>query len=172
VETNKIRGSGSRRQHDWFLPSKLGIPTAERLAHTVKGVAGNIGMIHTQEAAGKLEKALRDNDPAIPSLLLELESAVASQISSIGSALSETMSHVANASEFDADAAAAAIAQLEALLAANDGDAGEGVQAVIQLVTGQVDAQMLARLRASIDEFDFDSARTMLGQIAAACHLK
>ncbi len=86
---------------------------AERLAHTVKGVAGNIGMIHTQEAAGKLEKALRDNGPAIPTLLSELESAVASQISSIGSALSETVPHVANASEFDAAAAAVAIARLE-----------------------------------------------------------
>ncbi|MFL6351558.1 MAG: response regulator [Bryobacteraceae bacterium] len=145
---------------------------AERLAHTVKGVAGNIGMIHTQEAAGKIEKALRDNDPAIPTLLLELESAVASQISFIGTALSETMPHVASASEFDPVAAAAAIARLEALLAANDGDAGEIGHVVIQLLAGQVDAPMIAGLRASIDDFDFDTARSILGQIVAACHLK
>jgi len=33
---------------------------AERLAHTLKGVAGNIGAVHVQEHAGVLEKALRD----------------------------------------------------------------------------------------------------------------
>ncbi|HYI97326.1 MAG TPA: response regulator, partial [Bryobacteraceae bacterium] len=145
---------------------------AERLAHTVKGVAGNMGMIHTQETASKLEKALRDNDPAVPTLLLELESAVASQVSSIGSALGQTMSPVANATEFDKEAAAAAIARLDSLLAANDGDAGEVAEAVIQLVAGQVDAQTLAGLRGSIDDFDFDTARSILTRIAAACHSK
>ena len=39
---------------------------AERIAHTVKGVAGNIGMTKIQFAAAGLEKAVRENDPAIP----------------------------------------------------------------------------------------------------------
>jgi CheY-like chemotaxis protein len=145
---------------------------AQRLAHTVKGVAGNIGMIHTQEAAGKLEKALRDNDPAIQTILSEFESAVASQIGAIRRALSETIPHVGSASKFDPSKAAAAIARLDTLLAANDGDAGEAVQVVFQLLAGQADAQMIAALRASIDDFDFDTARSILGQIAAASQLK
>jgi len=36
---------------------------AERSAHTVKGVAGNLGARSVQSAAGELEKALRDNTP-------------------------------------------------------------------------------------------------------------
>jgi two-component system sensor histidine kinase/response regulator len=38
--------------------------TAERLAHTLKGVAGNLGATMVQAAAGALEKVLRDQAPA------------------------------------------------------------------------------------------------------------
>ena len=37
---------------------------AERLAHTLKGVAGNIGATQVQSTAGALEKAIRDGAPA------------------------------------------------------------------------------------------------------------
>ena len=37
------------------------IKLAERIAHTVKGVAGNIGITEVQSAAQKLEKAIRDD---------------------------------------------------------------------------------------------------------------
>ena len=37
---------------------------AERLAHTLKGVAGNIGSAQVPSAAGALEKAIRDRAPA------------------------------------------------------------------------------------------------------------
>ena len=36
------------------------MPLAERLAHTLKGVAGNIGAKPVQLAAGELEKLIRD----------------------------------------------------------------------------------------------------------------
>ncbi len=36
---------------------------AERIAHTVKGVAGNIGVGDVFTAADKLEKAIRERDP-------------------------------------------------------------------------------------------------------------
>jgi signal transduction histidine kinase/DNA-binding response OmpR family regulator/HPt (histidine-containing phosphotransfer) domain-containing protein/HAMP domain-containing protein len=39
------------------------IERAERLAHTVKGVAGNIGATEVQSAAGNLEKLIRDRAP-------------------------------------------------------------------------------------------------------------
>jgi len=36
------------------------VATAERLAHTVKGVAGNLGAVKIQAAAAELEKAIHD----------------------------------------------------------------------------------------------------------------
>ena len=48
--------------------------TAQRLAHTLKGVSGNIGASHVQDLAGKVEHALRENRPRaeIDQLLAEL----------------------------------------------------------------------------------------------------
>ena len=43
---------------------KKDVALAERLAHTLKGVAGNIGATHVQSAAGALEKAIRDGATA------------------------------------------------------------------------------------------------------------
>ena len=62
---------------------------AERLAHTVKGVAGNIGIGKVQETAGKVEKAIREGDASVPALLAELESALGPQVQAIRSALGE-----------------------------------------------------------------------------------
>ncbi len=49
---------------------------AERIAHTVKGVAGNIGIMEVQSAAQKLEKAIRDGQDSVSALLDEFASVV------------------------------------------------------------------------------------------------
>jgi len=58
-------------------------PLAERLAHTLKGVAGNIGAKAVQSAAGALEKAIRDRatqaevEAAVRSVASDLDPLVA-----------------------------------------------------------------------------------------------
>ncbi len=49
-------------------------------AHTVKGVAGNLGIKGVQLAAEKLEKAIRENDAAVSSILKEFTSLLHPQI--------------------------------------------------------------------------------------------
>ena len=61
--------------------------TAERIAHTVKGVAGNIGIKTVQFAAEKLEKAIRESDSAAPILLQDFTSVLRTQIDAIEQAL-------------------------------------------------------------------------------------
>jgi two-component system sensor histidine kinase/response regulator len=46
--------------------------TAERIAHTVKGVAGNIGIKPVQFAPEKLEKAIRESNSAASTMLQDL----------------------------------------------------------------------------------------------------
>ena len=53
---------------------------AERMAHTVKGVAGNIGIKQVQFAAERLEKAIRESDEAVPSILQNFASLLHPQI--------------------------------------------------------------------------------------------
>ena len=61
--------------------------------------------------------------------------------------------------------------RLLSLIEANDGDAADVVQEVAAALAGKVDAASLDALGKSIEEFDFDAARTKLIQIADEIHL-
>jgi CheY-like chemotaxis protein len=135
---------------------------AERLAHTVKGIAGNLGMAGTQNAAAAAEKAVRGSDSSVTAQLRELESAVEGQVRAIRNTLGGTASQATVAGVYDADKASAAISRLKSLIEANDGDAAEAVDAVTEILAGHPDAKLLTELRAAVDEFDFDGAMEKL----------
>jgi HPt (histidine-containing phosphotransfer) domain-containing protein len=140
---------------------------AQRLAHTLKGVAGNIGIGRVQQAAAKVEKAIRERDLDVGILLSELRSAIYQQVAAIRAATAEASPAPAAAADFDAEAACRAVGKLKALLDANDGDAADAVEEVAAAFAGRVDASRLSALRACIEEFDFDGAQLNLSQIAA-----
>jgi len=72
--------------------------TAERLAHTLKGVAGQIGATAVQQAADVLETALHNG--SAPGALVPLQEKVAGQLAPLISALHEAMaSHNTQAAE-------------------------------------------------------------------------
>jgi PAS domain S-box-containing protein len=145
--------------------------SAERLAHTLKGVAGNIGIIAVQEAAAKVEKAIRESAASAQGYLSELKTALAPQVALIRDALSTFGVTAGPAQAFDRERAVSAIARLLSLIQANDGDAADVVQEVAAALAGKVDAARLDALRSAIDEFDFEGARTKLVQIAEENHL-
>ena len=61
------------------------MPGAERLAHTTKGVSGNIGATGIQNLAGALEQSLKDYHPPldVQQRLLELEGPLAALIEAL-----------------------------------------------------------------------------------------
>ena len=62
--------------------------TAERLAHTLRGIAGTLGAESLQESAGILEKCIKKNESGeIDSLLARVDKELASFIASIDQAL-------------------------------------------------------------------------------------
>jgi len=141
---------------------------AERVAHTVKGVAGNIGIKQIQSAAARVEKAIRENDPAINDLLAEFGGLLQSQVQAIVAGLNETQPVVTDAhanSKFDADAASAAAARLRSLLEASDGDAGEAFGKLQDAFAGQVEHARLSALGDAIRDFEFESALVKLDEI-------
>jgi PAS domain S-box-containing protein len=145
--------------------------SAQRLAHTLKGVAANIGIEGVQVAAASVEKAIRENDPALEAFISELRSVMYPQMAAIRKAGGEKPPAQAPAQSFNAEAASRAIATLMSLLEANDGDAGDAAEVVASAVGGRIEASRLAALRAAIEEFDFEAAQTQLSQIAADCDL-
>ena len=60
---------------------------AERIAHTVKGAAGNIGITEMQSLAQKLEETLRDGEGKVSELLVEFASLMGAQVHAIERAL-------------------------------------------------------------------------------------
>ncbi len=91
---------------------------AERIAHTVKGVAGNLGITEVQSVAQRLEKALRDGEGTVSAVLVEFASAMGTQVQAIEKALRDSAStrpETVQTSPFDRKAAAAAIARLRTI---------------------------------------------------------
>jgi len=145
---------------------------AERLAHTVKGVAGNIGIASIYAVAAKLESAIRDGDAAVPGLLNQFAPLLARQVRLIQQALREVtpvQPEAAGSARFDSDAASSAVERLRVLLEASDGDAGEAFHPLADAMGGKVGKLRLDALHAAITDFDFKGALLKLDEIVKEC---
>ncbi|MGC1477019.1 MAG: response regulator [Terriglobales bacterium] len=148
---------------------------AERIAHTVKGIAGNLGITEVQSEAQKLEKAIREGKDSVAALLGAFATVLGAQAHAVDQALRESTSappEETRPSAFNGEAAAAAIARLKSLLDASDGDAEEAFRNVRDVIAGVVDKTNLDSLSASISEFNFAAALVKLDGIAEQCYTK
>ncbi len=147
---------------------------AERLAHTVKGVSGNIGIRAVQEASARVEKSVKDSRPDVESNLAQLRIVMESRVSAIREALAAAVSSRSEErkTEFDAAAAAAAAARLRGLLLANDGDSAEAANAFASALGNKAPGPLAAKLDAAIAEFDFDAALRRLDELVQAAGLE
>jgi signal transduction histidine kinase/CheY-like chemotaxis protein/HPt (histidine-containing phosphotransfer) domain-containing protein len=141
---------------------------AERIAHTVKGVAGNIGVTKIQRVAAELEKAIRENDGQTSILLSEFDILLRNQVRAIFAGLNATQptaGAVPANMEFDAVAASTAVSRLKTLLEACDADAAEALAALHDLVAGQVEEIRLKALESDVHNFEFELALSKLAEI-------
>jgi CheY-like chemotaxis protein len=147
---------------------------AERLAHTVKGVAGNIGIPQVQAAAEKLEKAIRQGDSSLPSFLEELAFVLGRQVQAMRQALgvgAQTEPEEKVSAPFDAAAASAAVSRLKALLEASDAEAEEAFSRMQAAAAGHIEKARLDALAADISDFNFEQALVKLDEIGREYHL-
>jgi PAS domain S-box-containing protein len=142
---------------------------AERTVHTIKGVAGNIGLGKVLAAAEKLERAIRTEGADRLRLFEEFRLVLERQVQAIRSAIFEAgASQPAKRREserFDAQSATTAIARLRALLETSDGDAAEAFFAVENILAGTLHKSRLDALGTAISEFDFEGALVKLDEI-------
>ena len=141
---------------------------AARIAHTVKGVAGNMSISKVYSSADKLERAILERDPAAPKLLKAFTSLLNRQIQAIQRALPDGVPDRARSKanrEFDARKAASAARRLRELLEASDGDASEAFSVFSDAAASTVDKLRLDALSAAINKFDFESALLKLSEI-------
>jgi len=141
---------------------------AERLAHSLKGVAGNLGINQVFALAGKLESAIRKSHAGTGDLIEEFTSVMASQIQTIRAAL---LAATVDAGKwFDArperGEVLAAIARLRERLEASAADAPRTFAEIAKILQGTVAASRLDALGAAVKGFDFDTALAMLDEIS------
>jgi CheY-like chemotaxis protein len=145
---------------------------AERTAHTVNGVAGNIGITEVQSVAQKLEKALCDGEIDVLALLVEFANVMGTQVHAIEKAL---FASAADRTEevrtwpFNREASSVAIARLKMMLEVSDGEAEESFRNLQKALAGAIEKPYLDGLSASINDFDFDAALMKLDEIAGRC---
>jgi HPt (histidine-containing phosphotransfer) domain-containing protein len=135
--------------------------TAERLAHTLKGVSGNIGATGLQQLAEKLEAAIRERQPrkAVDARLDELNKPLATLIAQLEQKLPQARGKTAVT--VDPKKLKAVCDKLEALLADDDAEAGDVLDANADLLAAAFSTHY-REIDGSIRSFDFTAARAAL----------
>jgi CheY-like chemotaxis protein len=135
---------------------------AQRYAHTLKGVAGNIGAEDVQQTAALLETACKDNTVPneIEQLLENVEAALAPMLAGL-SALEQPETPTP-ARTVDPEKRDALLSRLRALLEDDDTDAGEVIEELEPLAGTENQASVLQQLASAMGEYDFDQALTEL----------
>jgi HPt (histidine-containing phosphotransfer) domain-containing protein len=141
--------------------------TAERLAHTLKGVSATLGIKPASEAAAVVEDRIRhDRLEGIDDDLMALEQATAAVIVSIRAALSPA-APAAAPEPADMAVVIPLLGRLEALLADSDGAALDCVLEAPEVLARVLNAEELAGLTREVQNFAFDAALAQLRAIAA-----
>ncbi|MBX3732953.1 MAG: response regulator [Verrucomicrobiae bacterium] len=143
--------------------------SAQRRAHTVKGIAGNLGARDLQAAAGRVESGFRDGKAdgalaALPSLEGNLRR-VLSAIASLAPA--GPAGEVASAPALDPAALRGRLDRLERLLRADDAEAQRELDELLPLVRGTEREASLALLASDLAGYDFEAALDRLLEIRA-----
>jgi PAS domain S-box-containing protein len=141
--------------------------TAERLAHTLKGVSATLGIKPASEAAAVVEDRIRhDGLEGIKDDLAALEEATAAVIAAIRAALSAAAPKSA-AKPADMAVVIPLLGRLEALLVNSDGAALDCVLEAQEVLGRVLNAKELAGLTREVQNFAFDAALAQLRAIAA-----
>jgi CheY-like chemotaxis protein len=160
---------------DWTL--------AERVAHTLKGVAGNIGADDISARAADLQALCREkNTEHLPDALKALESvltpfmqALQEFFANIGITTLGTGAGTGNASNLialkstfnipaDSARVKSVVQELAELLAENDAEAADVLQQEADVLRSAL-GDNFAALEQAVQAFDFDAAQELLGRV-------
>jgi len=140
---------------------------ASRCAHSLKGVAGNIGANEVYEAAQALEQACKEQQLAeqIKLLLEKVEFSLSIVLNSLESLQQTSDSTSAQEIPLDTEKFNSLLAQLRELLEDDDADAADIVEEIEELPGITSHQISLKRLLKAIDEYDFEQALSELDKL-------
>jgi HPt (histidine-containing phosphotransfer) domain-containing protein len=141
------------------------LTTAEREAHTLKGVAGNIGAGEVEAAAKHVETAIKHGvDTEAP--IAELERTLVELVGSLTFLMADVPSATRAASPGgQAPNLLPALDRLQVLLEESDSEAGDLVEEIEAQVTDTEFAQPMRAIGERIDDFEFEEALERLNAL-------
>jgi signal transduction histidine kinase/HPt (histidine-containing phosphotransfer) domain-containing protein/DNA-binding NarL/FixJ family response regulator len=151
--------------------------TAERQAHTAKGVSGNIGAVQLQELAARLEKAIKNSGTrqAIEELLVPFAEAHALLLAGLREALPvrESAEKPGGAfSQADREQGVAACKALAGLLANDDSEALDLLVQKSDILYGLLGADPFRFIEKALKDYDFEKALKLLRAEAEKSHIE
>jgi polar amino acid transport system substrate-binding protein len=138
-----------------------------RCAHTLRGVAGNIGATELQVEAGKLEKACIDNEElkSIGTILKRVQSALAVILQSLQFLECKRTENIHDLSnEFDFNKFDLLIDRLRTLLESDDMDAADIIEELESMPGIARYENLVKQLSRALDGYDFDAALEALNE--------
>jgi two-component system sensor histidine kinase/response regulator len=143
------------------------VETAARVAHSLKGVAGNLGAKQVHMAAGELEQTIREgaSAPDVDARIETLAGVLGPLVSALTGALPQTHAASVAASPsnpVDASAAIEAAARLSALLTELDPGAAAFLETNGPAVRVLFDEEGWRRFRQLVDSYAFGDAQSEL----------
>ncbi len=138
---------------------------AVHLAHTLKGVAGNIGAMPLHQAARELESALKEHLPEPAAFLENCERVLAQVVQAIAALEPKPASAPVEIVVVDVVALTPLVAHLRTLLQEDDMDAIESVETLKAHVQGSVLERPLTEIELALGKYDFEQALHCLEQL-------
>jgi HPt (histidine-containing phosphotransfer) domain-containing protein len=144
--------------------------SAERHAHTLKGVASNLGAGPVQRAAEELESALRQGsaEPVVQKHIARTAQQLGDLVQALKAAPGLMETRVAlkahDLSQADKDAAFQVVGQIRALLAQDDAHAGELWESNARVLRALY--AKATQIEAAINGFDYEEALELLTESA------
>jgi two-component system, sensor histidine kinase and response regulator len=135
---------------------------AERAAHNVKAVAGQMGARELRARAARLEDAIKEQDPDIDIAVAAFATSLIQVVSALGALGSSEAIDVT-----PPPVSAALVEQVSERVAAGDPDARDDAELLRDALSGAARAEAENLLRC-LDQYDFAGARSALGQVMAA----
>jgi len=139
----------------------------ERTAHTLKGVAGNIGAKAVQEAAKELEFACKEERTAeeIDQLLEAVNAELAPVVAGLAAIDQVQGGKKATTGTADPEKVKELLSKLRELLEEDDADSGEVLDELVELPGMEAHRSALEKLSKAIEAYDFEEALVALDNV-------
>ena len=143
--------------------------SAQREAHTLKGLAGNIGAQALYQIAERVEQRFRDGVPgdSIEALIAELQTELGSVMDTLSQLGEHAITPVSDNTLDDINRVPVLLSQLRDLLEDDDADAEQPMEALALLLAGTPQASLLSELATQVEAYDFEAALGTMARLEA-----